>query len=84
MRSRRNQVQIITDRCKGCGFCVEFCPQHALYKSTETNSKGYNIVCIDNNQKCTGCNTCSLVCPDFAISIVTARKSPGQSEVIRV
>ena len=61
---------MMVDRCKECGFCIEFCPQHVLSKSTETNSKGYYIVCIDNSDKCTGCDICSMVCPDFAISVV--------------
>jgi len=66
---------VIVDRCKECGLCIEFCPQHALSKSTQTNSKGYHPVCIDSNHKCAGdgpfrCNNCSMVCPDFAISVV--------------
>ena len=69
-RSKHYQIHVIADRCKECGFCIEFCPQHILRKSTETNSKGYHIVCIDNSDKCTGCNICSMICPDFAISVV--------------
>jgi len=76
---------VIVDRCKGCGFCIEFCPQHILSKSTEINSKGYYTVCIDDTSKCTGCNICSMVCPDFAISVVSTGKKPEkEAEVVRV
>ena len=70
-RSKHYQIHVMVERCKECGFCIEFCPQHILYKSTETNSKGYHTVYIDNANKCTGCNICSMVCPEFAISVVS-------------
>ena len=82
MKSACYRVSLIAERCKECGFCIEFCPQHVLYQSTEINSKGYHIVCIDDSDKCTGCtisgcslyclgcDTCSMICPEFAISVV--------------
>ena len=70
MKPENKEVIIIPERCKGCGFCIEFCPQHVLCSSTEINSKGYHIVGIGDSDKCTGCNTCSMVCPEFAISVV--------------
>ncbi len=85
IRSRHYQVHVMAERCKGCGFCIEFCPQHGLSKSTEINSKGYHIVRIDDADKCTGCNICSMVCPDFAISVVSTEKKPEkEAEVGRV
>ena len=73
-RSKHYQVHVIVERCKECGFCIEFCPQHVLCKSTQTNSKGYHIVCMDNSNKCTGCNICSMVCPDFALNVVSTEE----------
>ena len=62
-------VHIIDDRCKGCGFCVEFCPRDVLSISERTNSKGYHPPDVINNESCTNCGLCALLCPDFAIFI---------------
>ena len=74
-KSEHSQVYVIAERCKGCNFCVEFCLQHALYETTETNSKGYHIVASDND-KCNGCEMCSMVCPEFAIYVDTTEGEP--------
>ena len=85
IRSKHYQIHVIQDRCKGCGFCIEFCPKHVLSQSTEINSKGHYTVCIDNANKCTGCNICSMVCPDFAIIVVSVEEKPEEeAEVVRV
>jgi len=64
------EVVILPERCKGCGFCIEFCPQHVLCESAETNAKGYHTVYLCDSDKCTKCDICGMVCPDFAISVV--------------
>ncbi|GAI34801.1 unnamed protein product [marine sediment metagenome] len=71
VKSRHFQVNVIAERCKGCSFCIEFCPQHIIRESSEINSKGYHIVVVDDNDKCNGCDICSMICPDFAISVVS-------------
>ena len=38
----KGSVQIVVERCKACGFCVEFCPTHALALSSAFNAKGYH------------------------------------------
>ena len=74
--SGRRQVVVIPERCKECGNCIEFCPRHILYKSTEVNSQEYHPVSVSDSDKCTGCNICSMICPDFAIYITTAEGKP--------
>ena len=67
-------INIIPDRCKGCGFCVEFCPRGVLKESPEFNKKGYHpVTAIDANQ-CLDCGLCELICPEFALSITTEKK----------
>lgn len=74
LKSKHSKVNVIAERCKGCDFCIEFCPQKALCKSTEINSNGYRIVCLDNSDKCTGCNMCGMICPEFAIIVTTIKE----------
>ena len=35
VRSPRGEVRIIVERCKGCGFCVEYCPRDVLVMSED-------------------------------------------------
>ena len=60
-------VVITAERCKGCSFCVEFCPTDALKLSEQFNAKGYHPPVLVLPEQCNGCNICGLMCPDFAI-----------------
>ncbi|MBW2568367.1 MAG: 4Fe-4S binding protein [Deltaproteobacteria bacterium] len=60
---------IDSDRCKGCGLCVEVCPQKVLEISSEINAKGYFPVYQARPEDCIFCATCCLMCPDVAITI---------------
>jgi 2-oxoglutarate ferredoxin oxidoreductase subunit delta len=62
-------VHIIEERCKGCGFCVEFCPQGVLLMSERTNAKGYHPPELTDDSHCINCGLCALLCPDFAIYV---------------
>jgi len=74
VRPDNREVIIIAERCKGCDFCIEFCPQHIIVKSAEINSKGYHPVYLSDEAKCTKCDICGMICPDFAIGIVDIEK----------
>lgn len=63
------KVIIDKDRCKGCGYCVEFCPRDALATSDELSPKGYTLPKVADKNKCLGCGLCEIICPEFAISI---------------
>jgi len=69
IRVPRGTVRLIPDRCKGCGFCVEFCPKKILSMSARTNPKGYHLPEIDEDSHCPNCGLCMLLCPDFAIYV---------------
>ena len=60
-------VTITVERCKACGFCVEFCPTKVLALSSSFNSKGYHPPQAVAPEKCSGCDLCGMYCPDFAI-----------------
>ena len=57
----------MVERCKACGFCVEFCPPKVLALSSAFNSKGYHPPHVVAPEKCSGCDLCGMYCPDFAI-----------------
>jgi 2-oxoglutarate ferredoxin oxidoreductase subunit delta len=63
----KGSVQIVAERCKACGFCVEFCPTHVLALSSAFNAKGYHTPYMVHPEKCSGCDLCGMYCPDFAI-----------------
>jgi 2-oxoglutarate ferredoxin oxidoreductase subunit delta len=65
----RGQVFVIPERCKGCRFCIEFCPRDVLTESTQTNAKGYRypVVAAGREDECGNCQFCTIVCPEFAI-----------------
>ncbi len=67
VRIPQGEVHIIADRCKGCGFCVEYCPKDVLAMSEEFNRKGYHPPKVVRSQECIDCNLCEMICPDFAI-----------------
>lgn len=66
-RRARGAVTLQPDRCKGCGFCVEFCPTDVLVMSESFTATGYRLPDILRPEACSGCDLCGWYCPDFAI-----------------
>jgi 2-oxoglutarate ferredoxin oxidoreductase subunit delta len=67
VRIPRGTVRILVERCKGCEFCVGFCPRDVLGMSEEFNAKGYHYPVVLQPGQCVDCNLCQTICPDFAI-----------------
>ncbi len=67
IKVKKAEVRIIKDQCKGCGFCIEFCPKQVLETSNELNIKGSRPPKVVDESKCALCGFCTAVCPDFAI-----------------
>ena len=63
----RGEVTIIRERCKGCGFCVDYCPRDVLELSHEYNAKGYHPPFMAQPERCVNCDLCEMICPEFAI-----------------
>ena len=76
-------VNVIAERCKGCGFCIEFCPRKVLEISGKANSKGYFPPEVNKNIQCINCGLCELLCPDFAIYVEDGQsRSPERVDPI--
>jgi 2-oxoglutarate ferredoxin oxidoreductase subunit delta len=64
------KVTFRTERCKGCGLCVNACPKKIVeLDKTKLNSQGHHpAYCIDET-KCVGCAFCATMCPDCVITV---------------
>ncbi|MEG0759580.1 MAG: ferredoxin family protein [Raoultibacter sp.] len=65
-------ARIIVDDhfCKGCGLCVDACPQHIVELDfNKITAKGYHPAYLTDEEKCNGCMFCAMMCPDVAITV---------------
>jgi 2-oxoglutarate ferredoxin oxidoreductase subunit delta len=71
----RGLVTIFGTWCKGCGICIEFCPQEVF----EANGQGRPVVA--HPEKCTACHWCDTHCPDMAITV--RRLDPEEADEVQ-
>ncbi len=71
----QGEIHILKERCKGCSFCVEYCPRDVLELSEEFNLKGYHPPTVVNADACVECHLCEMLCPEFAIYVVLRKES---------
>ena len=73
MAKVRGAVVVDKEGCKGCGICVDVCPQDVLGLNMEVNSRGYHYSYMENPEACIGCSNCGVVCPDTCLTIYRVR-----------
>ena len=64
-------IHVMKARCKGCGFCVEYCPRSVLELSRDFNEKGYHFPVTPRPEDCVDCKLCQNLCPEFAIFVLS-------------
>ncbi len=80
IKEAHGTVTVNRNWCKGCGYCVQWCPTDVLVMSKSYNAKGYHPpeVKPDMVDQCRNCKFCELICPEFAI-FVTENKDEEQT-----
>lgn len=73
----RGFVEILIEECKGCGVCIDACPQDELHFADTINQRGHRYVQQTELGKCTGCSLCYIQCPSSAIVVYRLRR-PGR------
>ena len=76
IRIPHGEIHVLAERCKGCRFCVEYCPTDVLDMSSDYNQKGYHVPYAQQPEACIDCKLCELICPDMAIFVVATEAQP--------
>jgi len=63
------KVEVNSEFCKGCLYCVKFCPKHVFAQSEKQNAKGNKYVIAVKPDDCISCRMCADICPDAAITL---------------
>jgi NAD-dependent dihydropyrimidine dehydrogenase PreA subunit len=72
--------EIATAECKGCGRCVQSCPENVLYLGKDLNSLGYPAVKY-RGCGCRGCGICFYNCPEpGTLTIIEETSDPAKRE----
>ena len=81
LKLRDVDVVLIEDRCKGCNYCIEFCPRKVFEQSKKLNQIGVHPPRIRDSSLCVGCGVCEEICPDFAIFLVDKGDAPKNQAI---
>lgn len=80
-QSIHGAIVVDTERCKGCGLCIDVCKFQLIRLSEHVNHKGYHYAEQTDHTSCNGCTSCGINCPDGCIAVyrIKSTSQPGQS-----
>jgi len=76
MSAKRGKITIDVKRCKGCGYCILYCPKKCLSLSDSINVRGVRYAEFTDPDACIACGICARVCPDVCIEVFERKGSP--------
>jgi 2-oxoglutarate ferredoxin oxidoreductase subunit delta len=62
-------IELDFEACKGCGYCLEVCPENVFDPGLDHNAKGYRPPVVARPAACLGCRGCFMACPDFCLEV---------------
>lgn len=65
----KGRITIDRELCKGCKYCLLFCPKGVIEMESEFNMSGYFPAKAEYQDKCSGCALCAQMCPEIAIEV---------------
>lgn len=65
----KGKITIDRELCKGCNYCLLFCPKGVIAIESEFNMNGYFPAKVEQPDKCSGCAICAEMCPEIAIEV---------------
>ena len=57
----KGRVEIYTEACKSCLYCVNTCPQKVMATTEAVNSKGNHYVVPVNKETCIRSDMCATI-----------------------
>ncbi len=76
------EVRVDTERCTGCGMCVNFCPVDVF--QVQQNGSAALVAEPVRSSECWACDTCVGQCPVNAITIIESREEAAlRQEAVR-
>jgi NAD-dependent dihydropyrimidine dehydrogenase PreA subunit len=79
-KRERGYLEVDIDECKGCGLCIEACPQHRIRLSERLNHYGYRTAEY-LGKGCTACGICAMACPEPGAITVLRMVRPSSEGV---
>jgi len=68
-KDNQKKITVFKGLCKGCGVCIEKCPQKAIFFSKKDVGV-YSTPTVEIDlEKCNLCGICESVCPDCALKV---------------